>query len=232
MAKKKASTEKQKLTLAWIEPDQAQFNPDNWRIHQQLQLDSLDALIFDDGDGDGAVGWAGAALVNDRQAEDGWTEEQAKPTLVDGHARQKLAAERGEKMPAIIGRWGPDAEALILATLDPLSQMASEDRGMLDIVRFDAVTENDVLRHLLGKDARSTALGDKIVEAALRDEYMLAVGRHQIPLTEMEVDLLSIEADAYVEEMGLAHGFIRHLLALLPPLPEPEPEPEPQEEEA
>jgi hypothetical protein len=219
MASKKEATERP-IALVWLDPDEAQLNPDNWRIHQQLQLDSLEALIFDDGHegGGGAVGWAGAALVNDRQVEDGWTEEDAVPTLVDGHARQKIAAERGEKMPAIIGRWTPDQEALVLATLDPLSLMAGRDRGMLEIVRFDAVTENDVLRNLLGKDAASKALGETVVEAAKRDEYMLAVGRHQVPLTELEIDLLCIEADTYVSEMGLAHGFVRHLLAQLPPL--------------
>ena len=213
MAKKKKEPEKKlKIELAWIEPNFAQLNPDNWRIHDEVQLDSLDALIFDEGEGVGAVGWAGAALINDRQMEDGWDEEAAIPTFVDGHARQRLAAEKGEKMPALIGRWSPDQEALILSTLDPLAMMAGEDRGMLEMVRFKAVTDNVALRNLMGKERANRDMAAVQGAVAKIPDYIFNCMRWNVPMSDMEVDLLSAEAEAYTEEFGMAHGFIRHLI--------------------
>jgi hypothetical protein len=212
MAKNQA---KELITLAWVDPNDAQLNPDNWRVHDEMQLESLSALIFDEGQGIGAVGWAGAALINDRQIEDGWEEADAVPTFVDGHARQKLAAERGEKMPALIGRWGPDQEALILATLDPLAMMAGKDRGMLEIVRFKAVTDNMALRNLLGKEGARRELPAGVGPTEKIPDYIFNVMRWNIPMSELEVDLLSIEAEAYTEEFGMAHGFIRHIFERL-----------------
>ena len=78
-----------KLELIWVKPGDAQPNPKNWRRHPEEQLAALDELIF----GSAGVGWAGVALINDRQVEDGWGEEEAHPTYVDGHAREVLATE-------------------------------------------------------------------------------------------------------------------------------------------
>jgi hypothetical protein len=213
MAKKKQNPEQSSgevIKLVWLEPNDAQLNPDNWRVHDELQLDSLEALIFDEGEGVGAVGWAGAALVNDRQVKDGWAEDEAVPTFVDGHARQKLAAERGEKMPALIGSWTPDQEALILATLDPLAMMAGKDRGMLEIVKFKAVTDNVALRNLMGKERAQREVSAGTVQEK-RPDYIFNILRWNVPMSELEVDLLSAEADAYTEEFGMAHGFIRFI---------------------
>lgn len=205
---------KQEIKLVWLEPGEAQLNPDNWRIHQQLQLDSLKALIFDEGDGEGgAVGWAGAALVNDRQEEDGWEAEEAVPTFIDGHARQKLAAELGEQIPAIVGRWTPDEERMILATLDPLAGMAGEDTVILSNLRFEAATSNEALKNLLGRANMTTDLEPGKGEANQPDPSALfKFGYFAVPMTPMELDVLSAEAWAYVDEFGMAHGFIRTLL--------------------
>jgi hypothetical protein len=108
------------LQLKWLQPDEVQDNPLNWREHPEYQTAALDDLIF----GEDGVGWAGVGLVNDRREEDGWMSEEAVPTLIDGHDRKKVAAERGEAMPVLIGSWSPDDERKILLTLDPIASLA------------------------------------------------------------------------------------------------------------
>ena len=118
------------LELVWIRPGEAQENPLQWRLHPELQIDALDDLIH----GEDGVGWAGAALLNDRHVEDGWSEEEAIPTLLDGHARDKVSSRRGEPYPALKGRWTPAKEKLILATLDPIAGLAMSDINVLAVL--------------------------------------------------------------------------------------------------
>jgi len=111
------------LRLVWIDPNTAVENERNWRIHPSNQTEAVRHLIFEE---DG-VGWAGAGLINERKMEDGWAEEEAIPTLIDGHDRRKVAIEEGGAMPFLVGSWGPDDEKAILATLDPIGAMAVAD---------------------------------------------------------------------------------------------------------
>lgn len=115
--------EKGQLELVWIAADAVQRNSSNWRLHPKEQTDSLNELIF----GAGGVGWAGAALVNLRFPEDGWGEGETVPTIVDGHDRQEIAIAQNQPMPALIGRWTPQEERLILQTLDPIAMLATVD---------------------------------------------------------------------------------------------------------
>jgi len=115
------------LEFKWLYPDEMQSNPENWREHPDYQTDALDALIF----GEGGVGWAGVGLINNRKVENGWMEDEAVFTLVDGHDRQKIAQARGEAMPCLIGEWSPEEERTILTTFDPIGALAKTNTKAL-----------------------------------------------------------------------------------------------------
>lgn len=81
------------------------------------------------------VGWVQNVIVNRRTGY-----------VVDGHARVALAISRAElAVPVVYVDLSPEEEALVLASLDPLASMA--------------VTDEDMLRSLLGDVVAEGALG-------------------------------------------------------------------------
>ena len=125
------------LRLEWRTPQELNENPKNWRSHPQSQTDALQAAI-------GEVGWAGAALYNERTAR-----------LIDGHARRKLPEGLlvDGRIPVLIGNWSEEQEQKILLTLDPLASMATANLDMLKelagTVTFDDPHLGDMLSNLL-----------------------------------------------------------------------------------
>jgi ParB-like chromosome segregation protein Spo0J len=102
-------------------PTELIANPSNWRRHPKRQADALAGVLND-------VGWVQDVIVNKQTGH-----------LVDGHLRVALAVERKEPtIPVVYVDLSESEEALILATLDPLSAMAETDaaklRGLLDEV--------------------------------------------------------------------------------------------------
>lgn len=141
------------LRLEWLHPSVADPNPLNWRRHPQRQLAALDTLIF----GQEGVGWAGVVLINERRPDEGWPE-GSRPTVIDGHARLKLALEKDEPVPALIGQWTGTQEKTILATLDPLGAMAETDAEMLDTLLGQIETDDAVLQAMLKDLAEEAGL--------------------------------------------------------------------------
>ena len=91
-------------------PDQLLANPQNWRIHPKHQQDALETVMD-------RVGWVQRVIVNKTTGH-----------VVDGHLRVAMAISRNEKtVPVVYVEISPDEEALVLATLDPLSAMAGTD---------------------------------------------------------------------------------------------------------
>lgn len=120
------------LRLEWRSPAELAANPRNWRTHPDTQLTALTDVIAE-------VGWAGACLYNERTGR-----------LIDGHARQKVAAAQGaDQVPVLVGSWSEEQEAKILATLDPLSAMATADAGKLETLLADVKTDSDAVRAML-----------------------------------------------------------------------------------
>lgn len=146
------------LRLEWLHPSVTDPNPLNWRTHPKRQLAALETLIF----GEGGVGWAGVVLINERRPEEGWPE-GSNPTTIDGHARLKLALEKDEPVPALIGRWTPTQERTILATLDPIAAMAETDAELLGDLLSQIETDNIIVQHLL-KDLAEEAGLDFAIE--------------------------------------------------------------------
>ena len=90
-------------------------NPRNWRKHPRRQRRALAEAID-------AIGFISPVTVNRRNGR-----------LIDGHLRVELAIARGEQRISVIYvDLDEDAEALALATLDPLGALAETDADLLD----------------------------------------------------------------------------------------------------
>ena len=120
-------------------------NEANWRIHSKAQQSALSGVL-------GEVGWVQDCIVNLRTSEQ-WGVSQGVETVVDGHARINLALRQGDETPVPVTYVDltPGEEALVLATLDPLSAMASADKEKLDALLRDVATGSEAVQAMLAE---------------------------------------------------------------------------------
>ena len=115
-------------------PDQLCANPKNWRIHPKHQQDALAGVLSE-------VGVVQDVIVN-RQT--GY--------VVDGHLRISLALREGQgTIPVKYVDLSEAEEALILATLDPLSALAGRDQAKLDELLHEVTTGSPALAAMLAE---------------------------------------------------------------------------------
>jgi len=153
------------LRLEWIEAGSLSENPLNWRRHSQEQLQSIRELLQDPD-----IGWAGACLYNERTGR-----------LIDGHARKQVVDPK-TPVPVLVGNWSPEAEAKILATLDPVGAMASGDPAayakLIEMVQADGLWVRDLLHQ--------TAAGIEAASAEEAAEDGADDGAVQLPAMECQ----------------------------------------------
>jgi hypothetical protein len=133
-------------------PDQLLANPMNWRTHPDSQQDELSKVLE-------TVGWVQQVIVNRRTGH-----------LVDGHLRVMIALRRDEDtVPVSYVDLSPKEEKLVLATLDPLAELAGRDDEKLREIAADVIQEFpdsdidlDVIHHR--KKAPSKGLTHKVNE--------------------------------------------------------------------
>jgi hypothetical protein len=132
-------------------PGQLLANPKNARRHPQAQQSAL-ADVLDE------VGIVQRVIVNQRTGY-----------VVDGHARIALALRQGQPtIPVLYVDLDEREEALILATLDPISAMATYDAAALDELLRDVNTGSAALQEMLdglATDAGLYGLGQDDGEA-------------------------------------------------------------------
>lgn len=122
-------------------PDQLLANPKNARRHPQNQQAAL-ADVLDE------VGVVQRVIVNKRTGY-----------VVDGHARIALALRQGQPtIPVLYVDLDEREEALILATLDPISAMSLYDAEALDGLLRAVDTGSAELQRLLGDLATDAGL--------------------------------------------------------------------------
>ena len=115
-----------------VAPSELIPNARNWRTHPKRQLDALEGALDE-------VGWVQQVIVN-----------QVTGRLVDGHARvERAMARREATVPVIYVELSEAEEALVLATLDPLSAMAETNRDALDALLADVSVDDAGLLALL-----------------------------------------------------------------------------------
>lgn len=125
-------------------PAKLRANPRNWRTHPPEQREAVSRLLDE-------VGWVQDVILNRRT-----------DTLIDGHLRVDLALERGEKtIPVVLVDLSPEEEALILASLDPVTGMAGMDGARLDALLSEIALGDDELSALLLSLVRSAAPQDR-----------------------------------------------------------------------
>jgi hypothetical protein len=108
------------ISSGMISPKKLLENPENWRGHPLKQEQVVEGSLEE-------VGWVRDVLINKRTGH-----------MVDGHLRVKIANKRGEKLvPYSMIDVSQEEERIILATLDPSSEMAEMNK--------------EILRPLLGK---------------------------------------------------------------------------------
>lgn len=115
-----------------VKPSSLTANPQNWRVHPKHQRDALRTVLDE-------VGWVQQIIVNKNTG-----------LIIDGHLRVALAIERGEKkVPIDLVDLDENEEAIILATLDPITAMARTDDAMLAGLAATIETDNQALNDLL-----------------------------------------------------------------------------------
>lgn len=118
-------------------PGELVAHPDNWRVHSQLQEAVLEASLDE-------VGFVQEVIVN-----------QTTGHLVDGHLRVALALRRGEpQIPVTYVELSEAEERLALATLDPLSNMATANAHLFGQLLEQANTGSSALMDFLDNYAQ------------------------------------------------------------------------------
>lgn len=92
-------------------------HPNNWRTHPREQVKAFEALVDEIGFSDVLIAY---------EASDGHL------TLIDGHMRAGLHPD--EELPVVILDVNDDEADALLASIDPISEMAKTNREKLDIV--------------------------------------------------------------------------------------------------
>lgn len=126
-----------------VDPEQLLANESNWRVHPRHQQEVLEGTLSE-------IGWIQDVIVNKRTSEQWPANQRNIETLIDGHLRVKLALRREEKqVPVKYVDLTPRQEKIALATLDPISALATTDKDMLeDVLRETSSTDKAVLGFL------------------------------------------------------------------------------------
>jgi len=133
-------------------PETLMPNPLNWREHPALQRASLAGVLYE-------VGWVQQVIVN-----------RTTGRLIDGHLRVDMARGKGVKVPYVEVELTEDEERLVLATLDPLSALATTNADALRDLLEGLSSTDEALSQLLATLAGSDILTtDDLVDGS--DDY-------------------------------------------------------------
>lgn len=133
-------------------PDQLLANPRNWRRHPGKQQSALSGVL-------GELGWIQRVIVNRRTGY-----------LVDGHARVGVAMQAGQKtIPVLYVDLTEAEEALALATLDPISAMATADAATLKDLLAEVSTGEAAVMEMLAELAEAAGIFDQAGTDGLTD---------------------------------------------------------------
>lgn len=163
------------------DPTQLLANPANWRVHPGGQRDALRGSLD-------TVGWVQQVMVNTVTGH-----------VVDGHARVEEAISRGEPtVPVLYVELTQEEEDVVLATLDPISALATADPERLQELLAGIAVDDRGLQALL-RDLAASINPD--------DRYTPAVN---IPLYEITGERPPVEA---LTDTSRADELSREILA-------------------
>jgi hypothetical protein len=166
MAKRKTNSEPVAAPVIWQNritrygeeaPDQLLANDKNWRVHPKAQQDALEGALR-------KVGIVQNVVVNERSGK-----------MIDGHLRAQMAISSGQPtVPITYVNLSDEEEALILATIDPVTGLAGTDQKLLDSLITDIRLSD------LGMDL-GTGLNDLLNSLSPDPSLAAAEGEDDIP---------------------------------------------------
>jgi len=112
--------------VVYMDPKDLKANKHNFRRHPPRQVVALDQSLNE-------AGWVLPVLFNRRSGR-----------IVDGHARVRLAKERGEQVPVHVLDLDDAAEQRLLASLDHITALADLDEGALAKLLRDCAGSGDL----------------------------------------------------------------------------------------
>ena len=115
-----------------IKASDLKANPKNWRLHDSMQKEAMQSVLQN-------VGMAGAVIVYENKDNE--------YVIIDGHLRADMNDE--QDVPTLILDVDEAEADLLLATYDPISQMAKADNTMLSDLLKSLKTEDSELQTLL-----------------------------------------------------------------------------------
>lgn len=129
-----------------VDPRELTAHPLNWRDHPLAQQQALDATV-------GAIGWVKEVIVSKRSGR-----------ILDGHLRVERATANDEAtIPVAYVDLSENEENLILATIDPLAELAGTDREQLTDLLYSIDGEregfNDMLTALVAEHGLNPQAG-------------------------------------------------------------------------
>ena len=114
------------------DPEQLMANPRNWRVHPKFQQDALKDVLD-------AVGFVAGVIINQRSGN-----------MIDGHLRVELAISEGEAtVPVEYVDLTDEEERIVLATFDPLGNLAVTDPNKLQEIIEDTTFTGNALQGLI-----------------------------------------------------------------------------------
>lgn len=164
-------------------------NPKNWRSHSTAQKEALSGMLEE-------VGWVAQVLINKRTGR-----------LIDGHLRVELAKSRKEKkIPVVYVDLSAKEEAIVLAALDPLGDLAGKDSKRLRalIAELDPVSE--ALGAFLDDLADPDAGGTKDKPEMAFTEELLEEHNFVVLYFDNEVDWINLQSMLDLKTVKALHS--------------------------
>jgi hypothetical protein len=120
------------IELRRIKASELRANAKNWRLHPEGQRSALTQMLSD-------IGYVGAVMAR---------EVNGQIELIDGHLRADIAGD--DDVPVLITDLTDDEVALVLATFDPLGNLAVIDGAALDkLLEGVELDDNAALRRMI-----------------------------------------------------------------------------------
>lgn len=120
-------------------------NPKNWRTHPTDQAGAMRSVLDE-------IGWADAVLAR---------ETEAGLELIDGHLRKEVAPD--DTIPVLVLDVTEQEADIILATHDPLAEMAKASEEQLDLLLSSLDVDSPEISDLLSD------LSSSVAEQAIKD---------------------------------------------------------------
>jgi hypothetical protein len=189
-AKKIAKALKNRIVASGnADPAKILANPKNWRSHSAAQKEALSGMLDE-------VGWVAQVLINRRTGR-----------LIDGHLRVDLAKQRKEKsIPVVYVDLSPKEEAIVLAALDPLGDLAGKDSKRLRalIAELDPVSES--LKGFLDDLGDPDAGGSKEKPEIRFSEELLEEHNFVVLYFDNEVDWINLQSILELKSVKALHS--------------------------